>query len=44
MAGVLKSTLSKRASGGKPSPLKAALAAALAGAAAAALTYRVLRT
>jgi hypothetical protein len=44
MAGVLKSTLVKRVSGDKPSPLKAALVATIAGVAAAALTYRVLRT
>jgi hypothetical protein len=44
VAGVLKGALAKRVSGDKPSPLKAALAAMFAGVAAAALTYRVLRT
>ena len=44
MAGVLKGALATRVSGGKPSPVKAALASAMAGVAAAVLTYRVLRT
>jgi hypothetical protein len=43
MAGILKGALGKRMSGDKPSPLHAALAAVVAGAAAAAVTYRVLR-
>jgi len=44
VSGVLKSALAKRISGDKPSPVKAALAAVVAGAAAAALTYRVMRS
>jgi hypothetical protein len=43
MAGILKGALKKRMSGDRPSPVHAALAAVVAGAAAAALTYRVLR-
>jgi hypothetical protein len=43
MARVLKGALSKRMSGDRPSPVHAAVAAVVAGAAAAALTYRVLR-
>jgi hypothetical protein len=44
MSGVLKGALAKRASGDNPSPLQAALAAAVAGAAAAVLTYRIMRS
>jgi hypothetical protein len=44
MSGVLTSALSQRASGDRPSPIKAALAAAVAGAATAALTYRFVRS
>jgi len=44
MSGVLTGALAKRASGGKPSPVRAALAAAVAGAATAALTYRFVRS
>jgi hypothetical protein len=44
MSGVLKGALAKRASGDNPSPVQAALAAVVAGAAAAALTYRILRS
>ena len=43
MGGVLKGALSKRVSGETVSPVQAALAAAVAGCAAAALTYRVMR-
>jgi hypothetical protein len=44
MSGVLKGALAKRISGDKPSPLQAAAAALVAGAAAAALTYRLMRS
>jgi hypothetical protein len=44
MSGVLKGALAKRVSGDSPSPLQAALAAAVAGAAAAVLTYRIMRS
>ena len=44
MAGVLRGAVIKRVSGDNPSPIKAALAAAVAGAAAAVLTYRMLRS
>jgi hypothetical protein len=44
MSGVLKGALAKRVSGDNPSPLQAALAAAVAGAAAAVLTYRIMRS
>jgi hypothetical protein len=44
MAGALKSAIAKRASGDKPSPLKAAFVAFTVGVAVAVLTYRVLRT
>jgi hypothetical protein len=44
MSGVLRGAVLKRVSGEKPSPLKAALAAAVAGAAAAVVTYRLLRS
>ena len=43
MSGVLKGAIEKRASGDKPSPVHASLAAVVAGAAAAVLTYRVMR-
>ena len=44
MANVLKSAFVKRAQGENPSPIQASLAAVVAGAAAAVITYRVLRT
>jgi 1,4-dihydroxy-2-naphthoate octaprenyltransferase len=44
MSGALKSALSKRVSGDRPSTAHAAVAAVVAGAAAAALTYRVIRS
>jgi hypothetical protein len=44
MAGVVKSAFAKRLAGNRPSPVQAALAAVVAGAAAAALTYRVVRS
>jgi hypothetical protein len=43
VAAVLKSALAKRVSGDNPSPPHAALAATVAGIAAAVITYRVLR-
>ena len=42
--GVLKNAFARRMSGDRPSPLYAALAATVAGMAAAALTYRVIRS
>ena len=44
MSGVLKSAIAKRAQGGRPSVLQATLAALAAGAAAAVVTYRVMRS
>jgi hypothetical protein len=44
MPGVLKSAIAKRAQGGRPSVLHAALAAAAAGVATAVLTYRLMRS
>ena len=44
MAGVVKDAVTKRLSGDRPSPVKASLAAAVAGAAAAVITYRALRS
>jgi hypothetical protein len=44
VSGVLKGALAKRMSGDRPSPVQAALAALVAGAAAAVLTYRVMRS
>ena len=44
MSGVLKGAIAKRAAGDKASPVAAAVAALVAGAAAAALTYKVLRS
>ena len=43
MSGVLKGAFLKRVKGDNPSPPQAALAAVVAGAAAAVLTYRILR-
>jgi hypothetical protein len=42
--GHLKRTVTARLGGDKPSPLRAALAAAIPGAIAAALTYKALRS
>jgi hypothetical protein len=44
MSGLLKGALAKRISGDKPSSLQATAAAVVAGAAAAVLTYRVMRS
>ena len=44
MSGVLKSAISKRVQGEKPSVLQATLVAPVAGVAAAALTYRLMRS
>jgi hypothetical protein len=44
MAGFVKGAFEQRMSGDKPSPVKAALVAVAAGAAAAVLTYRVMRS
>jgi hypothetical protein len=44
VSGVLKSAIGKRVEGDKPSVLHAALAAFVAGVAAAALTYKVMRS
>jgi hypothetical protein len=44
VSGVVKGALVKRASGDKPSPVHAAVAATLAGIAAAALMYKVMRS
>ena len=44
MSEVLKGAIAKRVSGDKPSPVHAALAAVVAGAAAAVLTYRLMRS
>ena len=44
MSGILRGALVKRGSGAKSSPIQAALAAAVAGAAAAVLTYKLLRS
>ena len=44
MSGVLKSAISKRLQGDKPSVLQAMLVALVAGIVAAVLTYRLLRS
>jgi hypothetical protein len=44
MSGLLRGALVKRAMGANPPPIQAALAAVVAGTAAAALTYRLLRS
>jgi hypothetical protein len=44
MAGLIKNAVSERLSGDRPSRMKAALATSAAGAAAAKLTYKVLRS
>jgi hypothetical protein len=41
---LLKGTVASRLAGDKPSPIKAALVSAVTGVAAAAVTYRVLRS
>jgi hypothetical protein len=44
MSGVLKSAVAKRVGGDRPSPFHAACAAVAAGAAAAVVTYRLIRS
>jgi hypothetical protein len=44
MSGALKSAVVKRAGGDKPSPLHAAVASLVVAAAAATLTYRLMRS
>ena len=44
MSALLKNTFVARLNGDKPSPFKAVLTSAVAGVAAAAVTYRVLRS
>ena len=44
MSGVLKSAIAKRVQGAKPSVFQSTLAALAAGVAAAALTYRLMRS
>ena len=44
MSAMLKGAVSKRMAGDNPSPVHAGLAALIAGAAAAAVTYKVLRS
>jgi hypothetical protein len=44
MAGAVKGAFAKRLQGDRPSVLQATLAAAVAGAAAAVLTYRLMRS
>jgi hypothetical protein len=44
MSGLVKGAIVKRTSGDKPSPVHAAAAAALAGIAAAAVMYKVMRS
>jgi hypothetical protein len=44
MAGFVKDTIVKRVSGDRPSTVKASLVAAVTGAAAAVVTYRMLRS
>jgi hypothetical protein len=43
MAGFVKGAFAKRVTGDRPSPVHAGLAAVMAGAAVAVLTYRVMR-
>jgi hypothetical protein len=43
MTGVVKSAISKRLHGGRPSALQAVLAATLVGLAVAVITYRLMR-
>ena len=44
MSGAMKSAIVKRVGGDKPSPLHAGIAALVAGAAAAVITYRLMRS
>jgi hypothetical protein len=44
VTGIVKDAVTKRLSGDRPSPLKASLAAGVAGAAVAMLAYKVLRS
>jgi hypothetical protein len=44
MSGLLKGAVAKRLAGDKPSPVQAALGAAVAGAAVAVATYRLMRS
>jgi hypothetical protein len=44
VSGLLKGAIGKRVAGDKPSPVAAAVAGLIAGAAAAVLTYKVLRS
>ena len=44
MANLLKGAVAKRLSGDNPSPVTAAMAAVVAGVAAAAITYKLLRS
>jgi hypothetical protein len=44
MSGVLSGAIAKRASGERPSPPQAGLAAVIAGVAVAALAYRLMRS
>jgi hypothetical protein len=44
VSGVLKSAVTKRVRGDRPSPVHAALAAVAAGVVVTALTYRVIRS
>jgi hypothetical protein len=44
MSGFVKDAVTQRLSGDRPSPVKASLVAIAAGAAAAMVTYRVLRS
>ena len=44
MSGALKGAVAKRMQGDRPSPVHAGLAAVVAGAAAAAITYRLVRS
>lgn len=44
MSEMVKNTFASRLAGDKPSPVKSALVAVVAGAVAAAVTYRVLRS
>jgi hypothetical protein len=43
VSGLLKSALSQRVAGDRPSPARAGLVAAVAGGAAAVITYKLLR-
>jgi hypothetical protein len=44
VTGIVKDAVTKRLSGDRPSPLKASLAAGVAGAAVAILAYKALRS